>query len=52
MMWIVWFIGFVVGLIPAFSGVYNGATMFGIGLMAFATSYLVRKAIRGEMGNE
>jgi len=44
MMWAIWFIGFVIGLMPAFSGVYNGATLLGFGMVAFATVYMVRKA--------
>lgn len=46
MMWALWISGFVVGLIPAFSGVYNGATLIGFLAVGFATVGLIRKANR------
>lgn len=46
MIWGLWISGFVIGLIPAFSGVYNGATLLGFTMFAFATVALIRKADR------
>lgn len=46
MMWVLWISGFVVGLIPAFSGIYNGATVLGFAMLAFASVALIRKADR------
>jgi hypothetical protein len=46
MIWVVWILGFVTALIPAFWGVYNGATMLGIIVFVFATVVLARRANR------
>jgi hypothetical protein len=44
MIWVLWILGFVTALIPAFWGVYNGATVLGIIVFGFATVALIRKA--------
>lgn len=38
-----WFFGACLITIPAFSGVYNGATVAGVIIVAFATTAIIRK---------
>jgi hypothetical protein len=36
-------IGFVIGIIPAFSGDFNGATFLGLSIIVFTTFAYIRK---------
>lgn len=38
-----WFVGACLILVPAFSGVYNGASLAGVIFVAIATTAIIRK---------
>lgn len=37
------FIGFIIGIIPAFNGDFNGATLLGLSIIVFTTLAYIRK---------